>query len=366
MLTVSAGLPGNKWRFLRHLGLPNNNMTIILAAGLVPLASTLHSLDLSNNLFTEIPEGLSTLQSLRALNLANCMISSLHSLQQHSLPSLTVLNLSSNRLTSLAGIENLSKLQKIDLRDNLLAEPVELAHLTGLENMENIFVQRNPFTRGYPDYRVRIFNLFRTQSSHTVDIIIDSAAPSYGEKKILADRRAFPQPVASRAMPEEGSMPPPPPPIASRYLNKDSTGSPNEIAQETNDYDTMQRLRAPRRRVVEMAQQEYGVQEQEVSATKDRHLLSTCDDISTALLNPLKKEGSKGIPKSDSGRSIVLLDDTSINHDSESTAKDHKESVRQLKSDLGQDWLGAFSDNKWNLPNLAEELRYGSATEVKY
>ena len=51
-LLAMGVLPASKWRFLKHLSLADNSMTSISAASLVPLANTLHSLDLSNNLFT--------------------------------------------------------------------------------------------------------------------------------------------------------------------------------------------------------------------------------------------------------------------------------------------------------------------------
>src|SRR5947199_8319342 len=113
-------LPPSKWRFLKHLGLPDNSLTFMTSASLAPLADTLHSLDLSSNLFTQVPDSLATLTSLRALNLSNCMIDSLHSLSRNPLPAITALNLRGNRLTSIAGIERLPSIERLDLPDNKL------------------------------------------------------------------------------------------------------------------------------------------------------------------------------------------------------------------------------------------------------
>lgn len=188
-LLASRGLPESKWRFLRHLCVADNGFTSITSQSLHPLAQSLQSLDLSSNLFSELPDALATLVSLRALNMANCMIDSLHSLARYPLPTITVLNLRSNRLRSLAGIEKLPSLERLELRGNRLTDPTELARLTGMPNLREIFVQKNPFTKTHAgSYRVSIFNLFRKSAGYTDDIRIDGTGPSYTEKKYLVDR----------------------------------------------------------------------------------------------------------------------------------------------------------------------------------
>lgn len=189
----SGALPASKWRFLRHLGLPDNSLTSISAAGLAPVANTLHSLDLSTNLFTEVPDSLATLVALRALNLSHCMIESLHSISRNPLPAITALNLRGNRLRSLAGIERLLSLERLDLRDNNLSDPTEIARLTSLPEIREIWVSGNPFVKTHSGYRVVIFNLFRRTPGYSEDIIIDSSGPGYTERKQLVDRAAEPE-----------------------------------------------------------------------------------------------------------------------------------------------------------------------------
>ncbi|KAL7950446.1 hypothetical protein V8C42DRAFT_120724 [Trichoderma barbatum] len=188
-------LPSSKWRFLRHLSLADNPMTSIPASSLAPLSNTLFSLDLSSNLFSQIPDSLSTLTALRALNLSHCMIDSLHSLTRNPLPAITALNLRANRLQSLAGIEKLYPLERLDLRDNHLTDPKELARLTGIPEIREIWVEGNPFARTHKDYRVAIFNLFRMTPGYTEDIVIDGSGPSSAEKRILVDRVPIPESV---------------------------------------------------------------------------------------------------------------------------------------------------------------------------
>ncbi|KXT09884.1 hypothetical protein AC579_3001 [Pseudocercospora musae] len=252
-------LPSTKWRFLRHLSVAENGLTYLSVSSLAPVASTLQSLDLSGNLFTEVPDALASLTHLRALNLSNCMINSLSSLSRSPLPAITTLNLRSNRLLSLAGIERLYSLERLDLRDNKLHDPTELARLTGIPDIADLYVVRNPFTRTHSNYRVVAFNLFRSSPGHVQDPTIDTMGPLYHEKKYLVDRVPEPanKPVV-RPPPEEeearlvrevadaGLEPVPKPPTEpSRHRRSASDMGPQS---------TVRRKKTPRRRVVELAQ----------------------------------------------------------------------------------------------------------------
>ncbi|KAJ5183433.1 hypothetical protein N7492_001049 [Penicillium capsulatum] len=190
---LAGVLPASKWRFLRHLGLPENSLTSIPAASLAPVANTLNSLDLSSNLLTEIPDTLASLMALRALNLSHCMIESLHSLSRNPLPAITALNLRGNRLRSLAGIERLLSLERLDLRDNNIMDPTELARVTSLPEIREIWISGNPFVKTHSGYRVVIMNLFRRTPGYAEDIIIDGRGPGYTERKQLVERVAEPE-----------------------------------------------------------------------------------------------------------------------------------------------------------------------------
>jgi hypothetical protein len=253
-------LPASKWRFLKHLSLADNSLTAIPAGSLNPLANTLNSLDLSSNLFTQIPDSLATLTALRALNLAHCMIDSLHSLTRNPLPAISALNLRANRLHSLAGIERLLPLERLDLRDNRLADPMELARLTGIPEMREIYVEGNPFTRTHRDYRITIFNLFRQTPGYTDDITIDGTGPTYAEKRYLVERAEIP-PAVPVVKPETPEMPAvdvsrptiiyDAPPKEPAVLRKDRP-LPKTAATEVNTSSTRRR-RAPKRRIVDLA-----------------------------------------------------------------------------------------------------------------
>jgi hypothetical protein len=256
-------LPSSKWRFLKHLCLADNGLTSISTSSLAPLANTLHSLDLSSNLFAQIPDCLASLTALRALNLSNCMIDSLHSLTRNPLPAITALNLRSNRLISIAGVERLYPLERLDLRDNKINDPTELARLTGIPDLREVWVLGNPFTRTHSGYRVTIFNLFRKTPGYTEDLLIDTYGPGYTERRQLVDR------VAEK--PNVPVVKPPPPdyglsavdvnkPIIDYPIPREQTSvlrkerpMPTSTTSETNTTSSRQRRRTPKRRIVDLS-----------------------------------------------------------------------------------------------------------------
>jgi hypothetical protein len=253
-------LPASKWRFLRHLSLADNSITSIPLASLAPLSNTLYSLDLSSNLFSQIPDSLATLTALRALNLSHCMIDSLHSLTRNPLPAITALNLRANRLQSLAGIERLLPLERLDLRDNGLSDPMELARLTGIPDIREVWVDGNPFVRTHKDYRVTIFNLFRKTPGYTEDIVIDGTGPSYVERRQLIERAPVPDsvPVVKPAPAEIPAVNVGKPTVvhedegrASATLRKERP-SPKTATSEVNTSSTKRR-KTPKRRIVDLA-----------------------------------------------------------------------------------------------------------------
>ncbi|KAF7902050.1 uncharacterized protein EAF01_007348 [Botrytis porri] len=258
-------LPSSKWRFLKHLSVADNGLTAITASSLAPLANTLHSLDLSSNLFAQIPDCLASLTALRALNLSNNMIESLHSLTRNPLPAISALNLRSNRLTSLAGIERLYPLERLDLRDNKITDPTELARLTGIPDIREIWISGNPFTKTHSNYRTTIFNLFRQTPGYTEDILIDAYGPGYTERRHLVERAA--------ERPGVPVVKPPPPDygLSAIEVNKPiiEYAAPREPAvlrkerptpvaatSEINTGTTGRRRRTPKRRIVDLSTSE--------------------------------------------------------------------------------------------------------------
>jgi hypothetical protein len=189
------------------------------------------------------------------------MIDSLHSLTRNPLPAITALNLRSNRLVSIAGIERLYPLERLDLRDNKLTDPTELARLTGIPDLREIWVAGNPFTKTHSNYRVTIFNLFRKTPGYTEDMVVDASGPGYNERRQLVERVAERAnvPVVKPPPPDYGFPPvnvnkpaiiydePPEPAV----LRKERP-VPASVTSETYS-SSSRRRRTPKRRIVDLS-----------------------------------------------------------------------------------------------------------------
>jgi hypothetical protein len=348
-------VPASKWRFLRHLSLAENGLTFITTHSLAPLAQTLHSLDLSSNLFTEIPESLASLTNLRALNFSNCMIDSLHSLLRNPLPAITTLNLRSNRLVSLAGIERLFSLERVDLRDNKLTDPTELARLTRMPEMQDIYVAKNPFVRTHPNYRITIFNLFRAAPGYTEDIKIDSTGPSYSERRQLVDRAPEPPqaPVAPPVLEDERS---------DDALNMPDLGerSRHAAAEHTQgltrpDYSTasQRKKKGSRRRIVELSHEMSSEQSTQADAPPSPRAAPKASLSAEEQQRYVRATSSPPrLPPLDTGASSMSIEgfmpSTEEDEDIGVNSEAYRQKIETLKSDLGNGWLTALSEDMKN------------------
>lgn len=344
-------VPASKWRFLRHLSLADNGLTVITSHSLAPLAQTLHSLDLSSNLLTEIPDSLASLTNLRALNLSNCMIESLHSLLRSPLPAITTLNLRSNRLVSLAGIERLFSLERVDLRDNKLTDPTELARLTRMPDMQDIYIAKNPFVRTHSNHRVTIFNLFRSTPGYTEDVKIDSTGPSYSERRQLVDRA-----------PELPAAPAPPPiteddrsddalnmPVVgdrARQTVENGNGSPRSVGEYATA--SQRRRKGARRRIVELSQNEIG-SEQTTHGQAPPSPRTATRPAAAEEQRPTRASSPPRLPPLDTGASTMLMDGISLPAEGGvEVGEVYRQKIETLKNDLGNGWLTALNEDKWN------------------
>ncbi|KAF2501577.1 hypothetical protein BU16DRAFT_449958 [Lophium mytilinum] len=399
-LLSTAWFPSTKWRFLRHLSLADNALTNISTASLAPLANTLQSFDLSANLFTEIPDSLASLTSLRALNLSNCMIESLHSLGRSPLPAITTLNLRSNRLVSLAGVERLLSLERVDLRDNKLTDPTEVARLTGIPEIQEIYVSRNPFCKTHSNYRVTIFNLFRKTPGFSEDIVIDTTGPGYSERKQLVDRAPERPNVPVMKTPPEDDVRPPPPPPKPRPVFADVPGQGNIESQtqparshhrSRSDYGTggtgSQRRRKPKRRIVELSQSEHAKSaalpplpppphfsepppSDDVYTSPVKPQLHTAQTVSGALTTihthpdqgqlPLINTTLATHPKDSA---VEFGSDSTVDFDVSSDL--YKKKIEALRQDFGSTWLTALGDESWDSQTVGSFPEPGFSPSLK-
>ena len=388
-------LPASKWRFLKHLSLADNSLTSIPASSLAPLSNTLHSLDLSSNLFTQIPDSLTGLTALRALNLASCMIDSLHSLTRNPLPAITALNLRGNRLHSIAGIEKLYPLERLDLRDNRLTDPTELARLTGIPEIREIYVEGNPFTRTHRDYRITIFNLFRKMPGYTEDITIDATGPTYAEKRCLIEREAMPPPVpVVKPVPQEApaidvSKPAiiyDAPQKEPAVLRKERP-TPRNTSSEINTSSTRRR-RAPKRRIVDLATNDNAIPHpQPVERYMDRPTGLGIDE-NYSISQPQKVLAESPMPNTQDAD--VPRIDTSVapqlpplyqSHDSPHSNhawKDnpdwdvggelYRRKIEALRDKVGNGYLSVLSEEGWDPssrpPDYRHDAEFGAGSPI--
>ncbi|KAL7789899.1 hypothetical protein V8C37DRAFT_411047 [Trichoderma ceciliae] len=376
-------LPSSKWRFLRHLSLADNPMTSIPVTSLAPLSNTLFSLDLSSNLFSQIPDSLSTLTALRALNLSQCMIDSLHSLTRNPLPAITALNLRANRLQSLAGIEKLYPLERLDLRDNRLTDPKELARLTGIPEIREIWVEGNPFTRTHKDYRVAIFNLFRMTPGYTEDIVIDGSGPGSAEKRMLVDRVPIPEsvPVVKPVVTEMRGVDVSKPTVVysavkeAAVLRKERP-VPKAVVSENNTSSTRRR-RTPKRRIVDLSTSDKNPLPSPVDVHSPRFPISSPPIVAGSM------EGNYRIshePKAQSsspaaypkareyGSSVFSLENAHVNgsvhadhafntsdvqqQDWDVSGELYRRKIEALRDKVGDGYLSVLSEESWDTNNV--------------
>ena len=378
-------LPASKWRFLKHLSLADNSLTSMTTSGLAPLANTLHSLDLSSNLFAEIPDCLASLTALRALNLSNCMIESLHSLRRSPLPAITSLNLRSNRLASIAGVERLLSLERLDLRDNRIQDPTELARLTGIPNFREIWVANNFFAKTHGNYRVTIFNLFRGAPGYSEDVVIDAMGPGYSERKQLRDRVAESESVPvvkSRNLDlEHGDAYPNQEPA---FLPENEPGEITANSQRPLPRTTQseaavgsgRRKKGPRRRIVDLAGDE-GLsvlqsgnnkvhQQPRPSVVSSDSQATAINDVSPQDQFPIARIDRQQAERMSSTPTVPVRDQSSppslsppgfpdkghslvneiqnLNLNGEA----YRQKVEALKAEVGSNWLSVLSEESWN------------------
>ncbi|KAI9675113.1 MAG: hypothetical protein M1817_001521 [Caeruleum heppii] len=391
-------LPTSKWRFLKHLSLADNSLTSLSASSLAPLADTLHSLDLSANLFAQIPDCLATLTSLRALNLSNCMIDSLHSLSRNPLPAITSLNLRANRLISIAGIQRLLSLERLDLRDNKLVDPTEMARLTGIPGIREIWVANNPFVRTHSNYRVTIFNLFRAAPGFTEDIIIDSTGPGYSERRQLIDRAAEPSNVSVvKPLPVDYGLQTSPemessfPPASNGALKAVPPQAPTRTSSLQGEVSVAshRRRKGPRRRIVELSRGDGSPTDRSPSQTNvevgasptsqpshaNPDTLSTTPSPRTVPRRPEPPRavsmqpqnrpridtsmGPPPVPPKNNDPPKILRTTSETTPDWNVSSDIYRKKIEALREEVGNGWLSVLSEEGW------DHQRRVSATATK-
>jgi Leucine-rich repeat (LRR) protein len=168
-------LKWERWDRLARLDL-GGNLIGFVPSGTVCFPSCLWHEALANS--ARLLAALSALPRLESVALSNNMISSI-SLVYTTLGAVTHLDLSSNRLTLLAGLERLHALEVIDLRHNRLRDLAEIGRLATLPHIRSVGVGGNPCTNTNDNWRVEVFNLFAREGK---EVQLDGSGPSFTER----------------------------------------------------------------------------------------------------------------------------------------------------------------------------------------
>jgi hypothetical protein len=317
------------------------------------------------------------------------MIDSLHSLTRNPLPAISALNLRSNRLQSIAGVEKLLPLERLDLRDNRLADPMELARLTGIPEIREIWVEGNPFTRTHRDYRITIFNLFRQTPGYTEDITIDASGPTYAEKRYLIERAEIP-PAVPVVKPETPVMPAvdvsrpaiiyDAPPKEPAVLRKERP-SPKTVSSEVNTSSTRRR-RAPKRRIVDLATNDSPMP---YARPVDRHaaVVHTTVDSETYYRTsqppetheapqntlaespiPSMTEAAREVPRIDTNvvpQLPVIFGSPGNNIDWDVGGELYRQRIEDLRNKVGNGYLSVLSEEGWDSASHPPDFHHQAA-----
>ncbi|KAG0026786.1 hypothetical protein BGZ81_006094 [Podila clonocystis] len=170
------------WPMLRHLSVSDNALPGLVQSETFAYSQAIVTLDLSHNMFLAPPPALIHLHNLHSLNLSYNMINSVQSIYQ-ILGNIAVLDLRSNRLESLCGLERLWNLEKVDVRENHLDEAAEIGRLAALPGIREVWTDRNPFCTSQPKYRLEILAVFKANGH---ELLLDGTFASFTEKRSLA------------------------------------------------------------------------------------------------------------------------------------------------------------------------------------
>jgi hypothetical protein len=279
------------------------------------------------------------------------MIGSLQSLSRSPLPAVLTVNLRGNRLHSLAGVERLLSLEQLNIQDNKLADPTEMARLTGIPNLKRVWVKRNPFTKTHSDYRVTAFNLFRNTPGYVDDIVVDDSGPGYSERKQLVDR----VPELERQIVQPSIRIADQPVIVQR--SKSAQPNSSEAAEVLTN--TSRRKKAPRRRIVDLAHDETfaRVPDEDLAATLDHDSDVVKRDTSRLVIDPvaLRSTPTETLVEDVYEGSTEAPSDVS----SEPTKQqeDYRAKVEALRQEFGSNWLSALGEQNWHNSHQFEVLQ---------
>jgi len=277
----------------------------------------------------------------------------------------------------------------LDLRDNKLTDPTELARLTGIPELKEIWVSGNPFVKTHSNYRITIFNLFRKTPGFTEDIIIDASGPGYNERRQLVER-----------VPERENVPvvkPPPSLLPAVDITKpaiiyDAPRDPSVLRKErphpsttTSEIYTSasRRRRTPKRRIVDLSTSDSSSIKQKPAPTFSAEEATSAaagsdsgygvspetkpsDALSlytSPRLQPTSSQ-AEGLPRLDTSTTPQLrpaettFDPSTLTlpnletQDWSVSGEIYRRKIEALRNEVGNGWLSVLSEESWDAQKL--------------
>jgi hypothetical protein len=272
------------------------------------------------------------------------------------------------------------------MRDNKINDPTELARLTGIPDLREIWILGNAFTRTHSNYRITIFNLFRKTPGYTEDILIDSYGPGYTERRGLIDRVAerasvpvvkpithyshsaveVNRPVIEYPNPREPSV-----------IRKERP-SPVTTLSEVNMTSTGRRRRVPKRRIVDLSTTDtspsktkpaVGLSTDEaipgVAGLDDRFGIRTDPSYQTASSHvpsePRNTQSQQDVTRIDTstvprlppiesltyGHPVIKAPSSNDPQDWNISGDIYRKKIEALRNEVGNGWLSVLSEEGW-------------------
>jgi hypothetical protein len=293
-------------------------------------------------------------------------------------------------------VERLFSLERVDFRDNKLTDPTEVARLTGVPDLAEIYVNRNPFCKTHPAFRTTIFNLFRKTPGYTDDLVIDSTGPSSSERRHLVDRvlegpgGPVVRPPAEDDVPRSSHIPPKivkavdAPSDRSEALKR--TTSLQRTKSSRSGQESQRKKKGPKRRIVELSQSEAlqrstssgltGLPYDDMPTGDAPRLVkqaATVHGKDNVRLTEPQQEHIPGDPSKKTAQDdravtdkthtihqqLPPIDTTTNPKSSESQQGEfdvsndlYKKKIEALRQDFGNTWLSALGDEGWDAASV--------------